>query len=825
MRSSPSSRSAPKATSPSPMPRLDAGAMAASRKLLHRARLCLLLIVLMAGVYLLSFRAVPQSGDTLRTFDAITSYARFGDWLLDESNWTELPQRIRASYKLPLRKYDVEERLQVRLALPLLQLAQSLPRFGNIHAVWLFNVIVTALAVALIFLLARGMGYGDTTALLVALSSGLATNLWAYSQALFREPLAAFFILLSLYFLQLSRRRSWWLRLLGWFCAAGALLLATQVKMSAALALPAVLVFALPESDEAPSWLATVYKTLLAAPLLALAVFMLLDPLPEALLDQLAGAGLAGEYISFALRSYLLSPGASLWGTSPVALLAVAGCLLLARRGRWRLPTTIALLVAAYALGHALLVGRHWFGGLSFPPRFLTPVLPALMLGSAPVFQRIWQGRNRKLAALWVALLLYGLWIQFSAVSLSWRHYGESLPAESGGLAEWLPSMLQPQYFRWFVLPRRWADLGFDFVWTRADLPIWGISFGILVTAIAACLWRILRDPASRWRHAALPLVFLCLPLALLNLSATYTKDPRTRSQDSALREAIQYLEEHSRADDVLLLGSNDYADFVMNHLDADQPRPITLPRPLAQAASDKQPALVESSNPNDWLDEQSARAIQHLAQRQERLWLLAETSSFMTWSFRPLERYLALHYYPLREVTLGHNDPAVRLLEYSTAAAFNPLSAYAGDIASGLRYGEHIRLDSITLPNGLRYPPGASIEISLYWRTNAPLAEDYTVAIIVVDAGAQRVIAQGQDSPPQAGFAPTSDWNTLAGVWDNRALRLPDDAPIGELQLWLALYRWDEEIGDIRRLPVTRGQAVHQGEIGVLPLTIVVVH
>lgn len=803
------------------MPRLDAGAMTGRRKLFQSARLCLLLVALMAGVYLLSFRAVIQSGDTLRAFDAITSYARYGDWLLDESAWTELPLRIRQSDDLPLREYDVEERLQAKLALPLLRVAQSLPRLGNIHAVWLFNVVVTALTIALIFLLARALGYSDATSLLVALSSGLATNLWAYSQALFREPLAAFFILLALLCLQIGRRRIWWLRLLGWLCAGGALLLATQVKLSAALALPAALVFALPEPEEPPGWLAKLYKALLAVPLLALAVLMLLDPLPDALLDLLTGVGLDGNYVGIALRSYLLSPGAGIWGTSPVALLAIGGCLLLIQRGRWRLPTTIVLLAGAYALGHALLVDKHWFGGLSFPPRFLTPVLPVLMLGSAPVMQRILRGRSRKLAALWIALLLYGIWIQFSAVSLSWEHYGASLPAESQGLSEWSPSLTQPQYFRWFVLPRRWADLGFDFLWTRANLPVWGISFAILVALLAICLWRSLQDPGSRWRHAALPLACLCLPLTLLNLSAAYDQDPRTRSKSDALREALDYLVAHSNAGDVLLLGSGDYAGFVMNHLDDDQPRPITLPRPLAQAASEKQPALIKSSNPNDWIDLQSIRTIQHLAHRQERLWLLAETSPFMNWSFRPLERYLALHFYPLREIALEHKDPTVRLLEYSTRAAFNPFAPFAGDIASDLRYGEHIRLASVTLPNGLLYQPGATIEISLHWQTDAPLAEDYTVALFAADAVAQQVIAQGYDSAPQAGFAPTSSWT--GGVWDNRALRLPDDAPSGELRLWLAMYRWDSEIGDISRLPVTSGQSVHQSEIGVLPVKVAV--
>ena len=177
-----------------------------------------------------------------------------------------------------------------------------------------------------------------------------------------------------------------------------------------------------------------------------------------------------------------------------------------------------------------------------------------------------------------------------------------------------------------------------------------------------------------------------------------------------------------------------------------------------------------------------------------------------------------------MREVALGHNDPTVRLLEYSTrSAAPNPLAPFAGDMPTDLRFGEYIRLASVTLPKDLRYQPGATIEVSLQWQTDAPVGEDYTVALFAADADTQQVIAQGHDSAPQAGFAPTSSWTPGQRIWDNRALRLPDDAPIGELQLWLAMYRWDSEIGDIRRLPVTSGQSVHQDEIGVLPVQVAV--
>ena len=141
--------------------------------------------------------------------------------------------------------------------------------------------------------------------------------------------------------------------------------------------------------------------------------------------------------------------------------------------------------------------------------------------------------------------------------------------------------------------------------------------------------------------------------------------------------------------------------------------------------------------------------------------------------------------------------------------------------MATNLRYGEHIRLTHVSLPNGAIYRAGEAIEASLNWQTDAPLEHSYTVALFAVDAGGQ-VIAQGQDTAPQAGFAPTSGWMPKQPVWDHRALRLPDDAPPGDMALWLALYRYDTELGDIRRLPVTAGDSVHRDEIGVLPLRLI---
>ena len=806
-----------------PLIQLESAAVTSASDRLHRLRVFLLLVAFCFSIYMLAYRALIQSGDTRRTLDAVTSYARHGDWLMDETNWLKPPHRLRESDVIPLGAYRVQERLHILFASPLLRIADALPRLGGIHTVWLFNVIITSLIAGAIYLLLRAMSYADAVAGLVAVSAGLGTNLWAYSQTLFREPLTALLILSALLMLQWARRASAVGRLTGACLAILSLYLAYETKYSAAFAIPAVVVFALPETRFRGSslWRAAM-GALAVIPLACLVFLMLLDPLPQPLQDLIAQMGPQSDYLGVALRAYLLSPGASIWATSPLTLLAIAGGIMLWRRGQMRLVASICLFVAGYAFGHALLTGSHWTGGLSWPPRFMLPALPILMVATAPLAQKTLRGNDRRMKVIWALLLCFGIWIQFVGVSLSLSRYSESLPPESNGFAEWAPSLTQPRYFRWVILPGRWRDLGFEFLWARASLPGWLLSFALFSTLAAAALARALRNPRHRWRRLAPLLALLCLPLTLLNLAWAFDRDPQTQSSQTALHEALEFLEANARADDVLLLSSADYVDFLLNHLEAASPRPIVLDRPPAQAASDKQPAAIVSQNPNDWFDVQSFRTLRHLTGNLDRLWVLDNTSPFHRWSFRPLERYLAQHYFPLREAPLPTADQTVRLLEYSTrGAAPNPLSPFAGDTPTDLRYGESIRLRSLVLPMGTSYGPGETIEISLLWETDAPLAHDYTIAWFIADASTQAPIAQGRDSGPQASFAPTSSWKPGWPVWDNRALRLPENAAAGAHQIWLLIYRFDSESGAIVRLPVSGGSVGAEATIGILPVAL----
>jgi len=308
----------------------------------HQLRLFLLIVAFMSSIYLLTYRARIESGDTLRALDAVTSQSRYGDWLMDESAWFKPPLRIRRWVDLPLGDYDVEERLNIHLAIPLLKLAEWLPRLGNIHTVWLLNIIVASLTVGLLYLCLRAMTYSDGVSAAVALGAGISSNLWAYSQTMFREPLVGFFLLLAFYLIQLSMRRSILLRLAGILAGLLALYLATATKYSAVAALPALAVFALPSHRRLESAaMRRLSCGALALQVLLLFGLMFFQPLSQLIHSFYPDLDPADSYFSYALRIFLLSPGGSIWATSPVVLLSVAGAFVLLRKGQHVLVWTV----------------------------------------------------------------------------------------------------------------------------------------------------------------------------------------------------------------------------------------------------------------------------------------------------------------------------------------------------------------------------------------------------------------------------------------------------------------------------------------------------
>jgi hypothetical protein len=76
---------------------------------------------------------------------------------------------------------------------------------------------------------------------------------------------------------------------------------------------------------------------------------------------------------------------------------------------------------------------------------------------------------------------------------------------------------------------------------------------------------------------------------------------------------------------------------------------------------------------------------------------------------------------------------------------------------------------------------------ITLYWRSEAPLALDYSTFVHLRNAAGE-VVAQ-KDQPPLNGAYPTSLWDPGEIIADTISIPLPADLPTGEYQLVLGLY------------------------------------
>jgi hypothetical protein len=87
------------------------------------------------------------------------------------------------------------------------------------------------------------------------------------------------------------------------------------------------------------------------------------------------------------------------------------------------------------------------------------------------------------------------------------------------------------------------------------------------------------------------------------------------------------------------------------------------------------------------------------------------------------------------------------------------------------------------------RVAPGNAIELTLYWQSLAPMDEDYSIGIRVLDAQ-QRVIG-ARNSYPGHGMLPTRLWYAGQAIRDVYWLPIAPDAPSEpHAQILVALYK-----------------------------------
>jgi hypothetical protein len=303
---------------------------------------------------------------------------------------------------------------------------------GGAQASTLSNAYLTALTGVMVYLTVIQMGYRTRTAAVAALAFGLGTMAWPYAKTLFRDGLLMASTAAVMLGLVLALSRQGKGRWAGWSLVAVGLAVGILTKRTAWALVPgvalAVMVQAwpgLPRGRRRWGWIAAG----LAAGGLALAVLWLIPPLgPLARLSTRHFAYAAGVMLKgigletlVATLGPFLSPGKSIFISSPVLLLAPVGMFLGWKRHRsffiFAISSTLLL-----ALAQALFYGEMWAGIPVWGLRYMLLALPLLTVLCAPLFEAI-LGSTSWLPKSGAALLAgLSLLVQIAGAAVSWAY-------------------------------------------------------------------------------------------------------------------------------------------------------------------------------------------------------------------------------------------------------------------------------------------------------------------------------------------------------------------------------------------------------------------
>lgn len=662
--------------------------------------------VLFLGVYLLTFSGHFHGIDELAAHATVESLAREGSLSVEQLGWAQTwtPTQVATGRDGEIfSKRGIVHSLSL---FPFWQIGRLLAGVGLVQLSAFAAVLATVAAAVFLTHTAMMLGASQRRAAAIGIVFGLASPAWVYARFHYSEPLTTLCWTAAFWLVVRGREQNTPDRaavLSGFVLGAGVLVHKINIVALVVLGL-----WWLWQATYTPRW----WRQLLFFGLGAVPSGLVLAGLNWLRYGTLLTTGYTSPEEGFvfdytsSIPGLLVSPGKGIVWFAPAVVLALAGW-----RGFWRERHPVAVLAAGW-IGGALAVYGGWFmwwGGWSWGPRYLVPILPFLL------FPLVWYPRTRIAnsvlaiaAGIGAAVNLMGVLVDFNAplVDAAQRGIGDAAL-----IWQW---DLWPALTHARLLLKGQPDV----VWLSPPVD-WLMIAMLLGLTLAGILLR-----------ERIALAGICGVLLLLSAGFGLQRHPWNTTDTTLVDVNAAIAREAAPADRVLveLVAYYDYFGTIqawMNRYKASPPyrtvvRGETLPADSVPDAPDGRLWLVLERTPaGDPASETEARLLDRMALFDER-WI---------GDFRII-----------RLVTLPAQNPTTQEATFENGVDLSASFDRRGDV----------------------------VVVDLEWRAARSMRKPLKVFVQLV--GPDGVIAQ-QDRAPHNGLLPTTGWEPDTIVRDGYAL------------------------------------------------------
>jgi hypothetical protein len=717
----------------------------------RRAKVAWLVFVLLCSTYLLTFRGLFFSVDELSMFSVAESMVQMRS--------LQTPQLAFASYHNTVGQI---EPLYSLLAAPLYWLAVRVDWLGNVQTVMVLNVLVTAATAVGLYALLLSCEHSPERAAMTALLYGLATVAWPYSRSFFREPLLALLLVgAALGFVRWRQSSRVFFAALALVC----LVLMPFVKVTASLAWPAFAVAFLLESDLA--WrvrarrLAFVFIVASLGAAALSAAYVMRRNSSVLIVLQILAVWFDLSRVLPRLYGLTFGAGRGVFLFSPVLLLIFPGGIVLWRRRRTEMILVFSLLLS-FLFGYSAY--GDWHGGLVWGSRFLSPIIPLLLLPVADLFaldKRFWRVVSGLVVVLSAVFQLVAATSDTSFVvgATAWDN-----------LTDYVHAPLLQQVLRW-------RPANFDMLWWHGPVPVHlaqaRVNVGMVLllmlslvgaaVLLALCLRKQSRSVFSApvW-HGLLGVLLTCGTVVFLwQGPKTVAGYPGINPEE--LRRVADVINRDRGEPHVIVTVSNDvHLSVLLNYF--------------------------KGEFAHFWFSPAQIEGFDMLAQSP-----LSETSSLRLvvdrvhippeYSGRDLELWLNTH---LHRYFVDWIDSGYEVYSYLYPPVSMPL------IDAGYVWKPGMAMSTFGMvvnPDGTSrvVKPGKPVWLEFHCQARQPIQANYDIFVQFLSPTG--VYVNGTDGPPQFGAALTSWWQVGETLVDRRAFFVPDDAAPGEYSVIAGFY------------------------------------